>query len=214
VISRTDRKSRIARALAAHAVRVAAPDHAEWTKAMMHEQEHLPPDASVLSWAFGCVSVSYRARLRSITRLPDPPRSRWALLMILLFCLAGPCVNFIHIAQSIALGYPLYFGVGLPYTAMQEGLIFGSATLIGPIGLVAALWTLSSPAHRPGTLFMVVLWTLTAWATVYVGVPAQSAEWRAVATPTQIFNLLLNFVLLPALGVALLQRLDARRRPA
>jgi hypothetical protein len=208
----TDLKSRLARALAAHALHVAAPDHTEWTTAMIHEQAHLPPDASALSWALGCVFVSYRARLRSITRLPDLPRSRWALLIILLFCLAPPCVNFIHIALSIALGYPLYFGVGLHYTVMQEGLIFGSATLIGPVGLAAALWTLSSPTHRPGTMFMVILWTLNVWAIVYVGLPAQSAEWRAIATPGQIFSLLLNFVLLPALGVALLQRLDARRR--
>jgi len=59
---------------------------------------------------------------------------------------------------------------------------------------------------------MMSLWTLTAWATLYVGVPALSSEWRAVATPVQILSLLLNFVFLPALGVALLQRLDARRR--
>ena len=50
---RTDLMSRIARALAAHAVRVAEPNHAEWTTAMIHEQEHLPPDASALSWALG-----------------------------------------------------------------------------------------------------------------------------------------------------------------
>jgi hypothetical protein len=209
---RTVLKSRIARALAAHAVRVAGPDHAEWTTAMIHEQEHLPPDASALSWALGCVFVSYRARLRSIIGWLDLPR--WSLLMILLFCLAPPCVNFVHIAVSTAQGNPLYWAVGLHYTVMQEGLIFGSATLIGPIGLAAALWTLSSPTHRPGTRFMVVLWTLTVWATVYVGLPAQSAEWRAVATPGQILSLLFNFVLLPALGVALLQGLHARRRPS
>jgi hypothetical protein len=212
VSPRTDLKSRIARALAAHAVRVAEPAHAEWTKAMLHEQEHLPPDASALSWALGCVFVSYRGRLRAMTRLPDP--LRWvALLMILLLCLGPPCANFINVTVSTAQGYPIFPGSRmLPYTVVQEGLIFGSATLIGPIGLAAALWALSSPAHRLGKMFMVVLWTLTAWATVYVGVPALSAEWRALATPVQIFDLLLNLVLLPALGVALLQRLDARRR--
>lgn len=212
---RPDLKSRIARALAAHALRVAEPDHVEWTKAMMHEQEHLPPDASALSWAWGCVSVSYRGRLRAMIRLPD--LLRWvALLMIFLLCLLPPCANFIHIAVSTAQAHPIWPGArALPYTAMQEELIFGSATLIGPIGLAAALWTLSSPARRPGTIFMVVLWMLTALGTLYTGVPALSAEWRALATPVAYFDLLLNFVLLPALGVALLQRLDAhRRRPA
>lgn len=207
-----DLRSRIARALAAHAVSVADPEHAEWTTAMLHEQEHLPLDASALSWALGCVFVSYRTRLRSIIKVPDPPRSRAVLLMILLVCLASSCVNFIHVAASMAQGDPLFFGVGLHYTAMQEALIFGSATLIGPIGLAAALWVLLSPANRLGTIFMVILWTLTVWATVYVAIPARSAEWRAIATPIEIFSLLLNFVLLPALGVGLLQRLDARRR--
>jgi hypothetical protein len=214
----TDLKNRIARALAAHALRVAVPDRAEWTKAMMHEQEHLPPDASALSWALGCAFVSYRARLRSMTRLPDLPRwaevPRWAQLTIWLLCFGPPIANFIPIVDTTAHGHPLWWAGMLPYPAMQEGLIFGSATLIEPIGLAAALWALSSPAHRLGTTFMVALWTLTALATVYVGVPALSAEWRAIATPGEIFSLVLNFVLLPALGVALLQRLDACRRPA
>jgi hypothetical protein len=208
---RADLERRIARALTAHAVRVAVPDYAEWTRAMIHEQEHLPPDASALSWALGCVSVSYRGRLRSMTRLPDLPR--WALLTILVLCLGPACANFLMVTATTGQGSPLYWAVTLPYSAMQEGLIFGSATLIGPIGLAAALWILSSPAHRLGTKFMVVLWTLTAWAIAYVGFPAQSAEWRAHATPDQILTILFNLVFLPALGVALLQRLDARRRP-
>jgi hypothetical protein len=97
---------------------------------------------------------------------------------------------------------------------MQAGLIFGSATLIGPIGLAAALWTLSSPAHRPGKMFMVVLWTLTAWAIFMLRLPAQYPLLTHVKPGTEIFTILLNFIRLPALGVALLQRLDARRRPS
>jgi hypothetical protein len=204
---RTDLTSRIARALAAHAVRVAAPDHAEWSTAMIHEQEHLPPDASALSWALGCVSVSYRGRLRAMIRLPD--LLRWvALLVIFLLCLTPACWNFIYIALSTAQGYPLSPGARL---------IFGAATLIGPIGLAAALWTLSSPSHRPGTMFMVVLWALTACAITMLRLPAQYpllTHMAHVIPGTQILTLLLNFVLLPALGVALLQRLDARRRHA
>lgn len=208
---RNDLRSRVARALAAHAVRVAEPDNTEWTKAMMHEQEHLPPDASALSWALGCVSVSYRGRLRAMIKLPD--LLRWVgLVTIFLVCLGPPSVNFVSIAASTAQGHPLPWASMLHYSVVQEGLIFGSATLIGPIGIAAALWALSSPAHRLGTMFMVVLWMLTAWATVYVGLPAHSAEWRALATPGEIFSLLLNFVILPALGVTLLQRLDAGRR--
>ncbi len=204
---RTNLTSRIARALAAHAVRVAAPDHAEWIKAMMREQEHLPPDASALFWALGCMSVSYRGRLRAMIRFPAP--LRWAvLLVIFVLCLTPPCWNFFYIALSTAQGYPLSTGARL---------IFGSATLIGPIGLAAALWTLASPTHRPGTMFMNVLWALTAWAITMVRLPAQYpllTRMAHVRPETQILTLLLNFVLLPILAVALLQRLDARRRHA
>src|SRR6185312_12942154 len=130
---RADLRSKIARALAAHAERVVAPDHAEWTHAMIHELEHLPPDASALSWALGCVLVSYRARLRAL-KLPDLPR--WAHFV----CLLGPFTTFIQIAVSTARGIPIWPGAqALPYTLIQEGLIFGSATLIGPVGLAATV---------------------------------------------------------------------------
>ncbi len=202
---RTDLTSRIARALAEHAVRVAEPEQAEWIKAMMREQEHLPPGVSALAWALGCVVVSYKGKLRAMMRLPA--LLRWvALLVILVLCLTPPSWNFFYIALSTAKGYPL---------SPVARLMFGSATLIGPIGIAAVLWTLSSPAHRPGTIFMVVLWALTAWGVTTVRLPAQYPllTHMAHATPgTQVFSILLNFVLLPVLGVALLQTLDSRRR--
>ena len=202
-------KGRIARTLTAHAARIAKPACAEWTTAMIHEQEHLPPEASVLSWALGCVIVSYRGRLRTMARLPDLPR--WLLLTGLLVCLGPACANFIFVAVSTAQGYLLFM---LPYTAMQEGLIFGSATAIGPIGLAAALWTLSSPAHRPGTRSLAILWLLTIWAlAVYAGLLAQYGILAHLLTaPREMLTLVVPIVLLPALAVAQLHWLDARRR--
>lgn len=208
---RTDLASKIARALAEHAVRVAEPEHAEWLKAMMREQEHLPPDASTLSWALGCVFVSYRGRLRAMVKLPNLLRSM-ALLIIFLLCLGPACWNFIYITVNTAQGYPILPGALGSHTSMQAGLIFSSATLIGPIGLAAALWTVSSPAHRPGTMWMVILWTLTAWAIYMLRLPTQYPLLAHAAPGSQIFTILLNFVLLPAVGVVLLQRLNARRR--
>ena len=210
--SRADLRSRIARALAVHAVRVAGQDHAEWTTAMMHEQEHLPSHASTLSWALGCVSVSYRGRLRAMINVPG--LLRWmALFVIFLVCLMPASWTFIHITLSTAQGNSLYPGAhAVPYTSLQAALIFGSATLIGPMGLGAALWTLASPAHRPGTLFMVILWGLTAWAICTLRLPAQYPLLTHVRPGTETLTILLNFVFLPAVGMALLQRLDARRR--
>ena len=199
---RTGLTSRIARALAEHALRVAEPDHAEWIRAMMREQEHLPPEASALSWALGCVLVSYRGRLRAMFRLP--PVLRWvALLVVFVLCLTPPSWNFFYITFSTAQGYPLSPGARV---------LFGLATLIGPFGVAAALWTLSSPSHRPGRWFMVVLWALAACALTMLRLPAQYPLLTHVKPGTETLTILLNFVLLPVLGVALLQILDVRRR--
>jgi hypothetical protein len=197
---RTDLTRKIARALAAHAVRVGATAHAEWTKAMMHEQEHLPPDASAVSWALGCVYVSYRGRFRAMIRLPNGLR-RVALVGILLLCLIPASWSFIYVASNISQDYPLSSGARL---------ILGSATLIGPIGLAAALWTLASPPHRAGKMLMVVLCALTAWATTMLSL---SARYPLLTHAKPGFTMILmNLVVLPVLAGALLQTLNVRRR--
>lgn len=200
---RTDLTRKIARALASHAVRVGAPDHAQWTKAMLHEQEHLPPDASAVSWALGCVCVSYRGRLRAMIRLPNARRPV-ALLVILLLCLIPASWSFTYVASNMAQDYPLSPGARL---------ILGSATLIGPIGLAVALWTLASPSNRPRTIFVVVLLALTAWAITMLRLSAQYP--LLTHAKPGIAMIVVNFVLLPVLVVALLQTLDVPgRRPA
>jgi hypothetical protein len=197
---RTDLTRKIARALASHAMRVGAPAHAEWTKAMMHEQEHLPPDASAVSWALGCVCVSYRGRIRAMIRLPNELR-REALLVILLLCLIPASWSFTYVASNIAQDYPLSPGARL---------ILGSATLIGPIGLAVAFWTLASSSRPPGKMLMVVLCALTAWAITMLRL---SAQYPLVTHAKPGFTMILmNFVLLPVLGVELLRTLDVRRR--
>lgn len=146
-----------------------------------------------------------------MTRSPEP--SRWVLLVLFLLCLGPACWNFLYITASAAIGYPLFPGArALPHTVMQDGLIFGSATLIGPIGLAAAFWTLSSPTHRPGTILMAVLWMLTVWAMYTLELPAQYPLLSHTGPGTQTFTVLLNLVLLPAAGVAQLHWLDVRRR--
>ena len=195
-------KSRIARALAEHAVRVAEPGSAEWVTAILQEQAHLPSGASALSWALGCLWVSYRAKLCAMSRLPAPLRCAF-LLIIFALCLTPSCWNFFYITLSTAQGYPLSPGARV---------LFGLATLIGPFGVAAALWTLSSPSHRPGRWFMVVLWALAACALTMLRLPAQYPLLTHVKPGTETLTILLNFVLLPVLGVALLQILDVRRR--
>jgi hypothetical protein len=204
----TDLTSSIARALAAHAVWVARPDQVEWARAMMHEQEHLPPSASALSWALGCLTVCYRGRLHAMVKVPDLPR--WLLLALLLLCLGPVCVEFIVVAVSTAQGYLIFT---LPFTVAREGLIFGSMTLIGPVGLAVALWTLASPAHRPRPTLIVVLWVLVAWAlTGLLGLLAQyGLLYHIPAAPSGMLGLFVPVVILPALAVMQLQWLGTRR---
>jgi hypothetical protein len=204
---RADIKDRIARALVAHAARVAASDHTDWIAAMAHELEHLPKSESGLSWAFGSVLVSYTGRMRVMVRnSADWPR--WLLLLEMLVCLGPVTAYFVFVSVSIAQGYTLFPAQG--YTQVQEGLIFGSATLIGPIGLVSAFRTLFSRTYGPGRLLTTFLWllaacTLTAFAALLVHFRLGLVSWC---------EMLLPFALLPASAVAHLAWFGSTRRRA
>jgi len=205
-------QERLGRAFAAHAMRVATPENAEWIRAMICEQEYVSSDTAVLIWALGSVFVSYRGRLDAMTRSPNLPR--WLLLTVLLLCLGPACACFIFVAVSAAQGYQLI--AMSAYSAIQEGLIFGSSALIGPLGIVATFWTLSSSLHRLGKTLMVVLWLLAAWAfAIYIALLAllQSAHMLGGLLAVWVM-LFASFVVLPAFAVAQLQWLDTRRPPA
>jgi hypothetical protein len=153
-------KQRIVRTLVAHAARVAASEHADWIAAMAYEMEHLPGNESALSWALGCVFVSYTGRMHSMIRhSADWPR--WLLLLEMLVCLGPASVNFVFVSVSAAQGYTLFPGQG--YTLVQEALICGSATLIGPLGLVTGFRTLLSRTYGPGRVLTTILWMLATW---------------------------------------------------
>jgi hypothetical protein len=204
---RAEIKDRIARALVAHAARVAAPDHADWIAAIGHELEHLPKNESALSWALGSVLVSYTGRMRVMVRSSaDWPR--WLLLLEMLLCLGPVTAYFMFVSVSIAQGYTLFPAQG--YTQVQEGLIFGSATLIGPIGLVSAFRTLFSRSYGPGRLLTTLLWLLAAWTlTTFV---ALLVHFRLGLVAW--CGMLLPFALLPASAVAHLAWLGSIRRRA
>jgi hypothetical protein len=204
---RADLKDRIARALVVHAARVAAPEHAEWIAAIAHELEHLPRGEAALSWALGCVFVSYTGRVRVMIRSSaDWPR--WLKLLEMLLCLGPATAYFLFVSVSTVQGYTLLPSQG--YTQVQEGLIFGSATLIGPVGLISAFRTLFSRTYGPGKLLTTLLWLLAAWAlTAFV---ALLVYFRL--EPVAWCGMLLPFALLPAAAVAHLAWLGSIRRRA
>jgi hypothetical protein len=201
-------RDRIARALVVHAARVAAPDHAEWIAAIAHELEHLPSGDAALSWALGCVFVSYTGRLRVMIRSSaDWPR--WLKLLEMLLCLGPVTAYFVFVSVSTVQGYTLFIPAQ-GYTQVEEGLIFGSATLIGPVGLISAFSTLFSRTYGPGKLLTTLLWLLAAWAlTAFV---ALLVYFRLGLVAW--CGMLLPFALLPATAVAHLAWLGSIRRRA
>lgn len=198
-------KDRIARALVAHAARVAVSEHADWIAAMRRELEHLPTNESALSWALGSVFVSYTGRMRVlIQNSADWPR--YLLLLEMLFCLGPVTTYFMFVSLSTAQGYTLFPAQG--YTQLQEALIFGSATLIGPVGLAFAFRTLFSRTYSPGKLLTTFMWLLAAWTlTIFVALLVRFrlglVEWCGILLP---------FALLPALAVAHFAWLGSMRR--
>lgn len=199
-------KARLARALVAHATQVAAPEHAEWVEAIAHELWHLPSDEGALSWAVGCVFVSYSVRARALLRgsLRWP---RWLILLEISICLGPVTAYFVLISLSTLQGYVLFLPTqGL--TQLQEGLMFGSAALIGPVGLLVAGKTLFSKTPGQGRLMtgvlgMLAAWALTACVALFGYLHVQLAAWAAMY--------FLPFVLLPALGVAHITWLGSTR---
>lgn len=114
---RAEIRDRIARALVAHAARIAASDQADWIAAMGNELEHLPRSESALSWAPGSVFVSYTGRMRVMIR-SSAEWPRWLLLLEILLCLGPATAYFMFVSVSIAQGYTLFPAEG--YTPLQE----------------------------------------------------------------------------------------------
>lgn len=206
-MSQAEIKDRIARALVAHAARVAVSDHAAWIAAMSHELDHLSKSESALSWALGSVLVSYTGRMRIMIRsAADWPR--WLLMLEMLLCLGPATAYFIFVSVSTVQSYTLFPYQG--YTLLQTGLIFGFPTLIGPIGLLSAYRTLFSRTYGPGSVLTTLLWLLAAWTlTTFVALLVHFRigvmAWCAMLLP---------FALLPALAVAHLAWLGSIRRRA
>jgi hypothetical protein len=189
----------LAKMLVTHAARVAPKDRRNWFQAMISEMDHLPSDAASLQWAMGCLFVSYTERARmlgqSLTKLP-----RWLLILEMVICLVPMTWLFIAVLASTASGQ----------LAAPAGLLHASATLVGPVACLIALWTIfraSSPVRRACTAILAVL-----------------ALWAAAAYTTQIFHdgtsilqVWRDYILiavLPMLAAAHLMHIQSYRRHA
>ena len=187
-----------ARGLVKHAARISPPERAEWAQAMINELDYLSPDMSALGWALGCIWVCYSERIRAMIRsLKSLPR--WVLVLEMLVCFLPLTLLFSAVVQR-----GLHGGFTPP-----EALLYGSATILGPLGLAAAfrsIFTQSASMSRAAIVALCLLaaWTLAAYSTQILtfGQSHLSDWWR-------------EFVLisvLPVLAVLHVVLLNSQRR--
>jgi hypothetical protein len=148
----------MARGLLRHAAMAAPKERADWAQAMINEFDHLSPDTSAVGWAAGCLFVCYTERIRAMIRpLESLPRSLFIVEMLV--CLLPLTLLFLAVVQR-----GLHGGF-----APQAALLYGSATILGPVGLAAAL---RSIFFKPGGmsraaiagLCLLAAWTFAAYS--------------------------------------------------
>lgn len=150
---------RVARGLLKHAAMVSPGERAEWAQAMSNELDYLSPDMSAVGWALGCLLVCYSERIRAMVR-PFESLPRWVLVLEMLVCFLPLTLLFSAVVQR---------GLHGGFTP-QAALLYGSATILGPLGLAAALRSIfakSAGMNRAAIagLCLLAAWTLAAYST-------------------------------------------------
>jgi hypothetical protein len=186
----TDRWSlawRFALGLTAHAARVLPPERSEWSKAMIAELDHVPSAGAAIRWAIGCVFAGYIERLRSMT-YPIGGVARWLLSLEMLICFVPITLLFVAVIFSAMRGA----------LSMPTSLLYASATLIGPIGLVISALVLVLK-RTIGRVTSIALCLLAAWTFVsYLSLVLSNHSSR----PSDWWQILVLVAFLPALAVA------------
>lgn len=138
---------------------VSPGERAEWAQAMLNELDYLSPDMSAVGWALGCILVCYSERIRAMVRsLESLPR--WVLVLEMVVCFLPLTLLFSAVVQR---------GLHGGFT-LQAGLLYGSATILGPLGFAAALRSIFSNSGGMSRatiagLCLLAAWTLAAYST-------------------------------------------------
>lgn len=181
-----------------HAAWVSPSNRKDWFRAMSNELDHMPGGASALKWALGCAYVSYLERIlimpRSLANLP-----RWLLSLEMMICLVPLTWLFIAVLATTGRG-------ALP---LEYGIVIGSATLLGPLGLAVALRVVFLSEGSLGRATTIVLALLAAWTAV-----AYTGQLLHNGTFLSMWREFVLIVLLPAWAVAHLLHISSQRRPA
>lgn len=187
---------RVAVLLVNHAAWASPPKRKEWFQAMANELEHVPGAASALRWALGCTLASYLERLdimnQSLTNLP-----RWLLSLEMAICLVPLTWLFIAVLTMTGRGV-------MP---LEYGILSGSATLLGPLGLGVALRIVFFTETPVGGATTAILALLTAWTAL-----AYTGQLLHNGTYLSMWREYVLLVLLPAVAVIHLLRINSQRR--
>jgi len=190
----------VARVLITHALRVAPAARRPWIEAIAGELAHLHGSRTVLVWALGAVFVGYRERFAGMARFTTVI-PRWLLALEMTLCLVPLTWLFVAIVDRIVQG-------SMP---LRMGLLYGSAALLGPVGVLLALRALLGPRRALsrvmlGAAIALLAWTVLAESGLVLHM-AFSNWWREYTL----------IALLPALGVTHLlfidRELHGRPRP-
>jgi len=196
----SDRRSfawRVALGLAAHAARILPPERSEWSNAMVSEVSHLPSAAAAIRWSVGCVFAGYIERIRTMTR-PIGRISPWVLGLEMLICFVPVTFLFAAVVfSSLHGGWP-----------GQTSLLYASATLIGPVGLLTSVRAVLF-RQIAGRMMSVALCVLAAWtAPSYLTLALGNQTTRA----SDWWQILVLIAILPGLGTLHLMILAAEAR--
>lgn len=143
---------RAARRLIKHAATVAPGERAEWAQAMTNELDYLSPDLSAVGWALGCLWACYAERIRAMVRSLDS-LPRWVLVVEMVVCFLPLSWLFSAVVQR-----GLHGGFTSP-----EALLYGSATILGPLGFAAAVRSIVSKSRAMSRATITALCVLAAW---------------------------------------------------
>jgi len=176
---------------------VSPPERADWTRAMLHEIDHLPTGISAARWACGCLYVSYTERMRRMSRISTRV-SRWIVSLELLMC---------FVPLTVLLGAVLY-GVVQGSMPRPQGLVYASCALTGPFGLIVGFRILLVRDRAASRMSIAVLAILAGWTLfTFTGAVLRN---DGLARLSEWWRDFILIALLPTLAVLHLARIRAR----
>jgi hypothetical protein len=128
-VSRPSPWRRLAHHLAGHAARVLPRSQELWARSMLAELGHIKSDGAALGWALGCLRHAYSARI-SHMRFGTLSPSRPVLALEMLVC-------FLPLTGVFAAAASRLVTAGARTPSWLVALL--AASLLGPLGLIAAL---------------------------------------------------------------------------